>query len=38
MWANNQISQLSSYYPGIIIEKQSQEMNVYRMPLNLIVS
>jgi len=38
MWASKQISQLSQFYPGIIIEKQSPEMNVYRLPLNLIVS
>lgn len=38
MWAKKQLDQLSAFYPGVIIEKQSAEMNVYRLPLNLLVS
>jgi|APCry1669190119_1035276.scaffolds.fasta_scaffold24062_1 hypothetical protein len=38
MWAKMQLDQLASFYPGIVVEKQSAEMSVYRIPLSLLVS
>lgn len=38
MWARNQLGQLMQYYPNVILEKQTAEVDSYRVPIMLTVS